>query len=229
MEETISREARKEMPISPETLYLSWQSVPADDSLQRIYVLGVPRDLVDAHVEALQAARLVPYVMDLKPLADAARRLSGHLQQHRLGADIFLANPQGRYLGRTCPWKVCAPGVRVSCDARHCGQRSYLHDDWDAVRLEDALVRRPPIVLWPHIIARVPLPEDVEQVLMEPLVVERLSKRTHEPWAYDVQPEGRCVHCQRWLPVLELAEDFCLCAACLRQAADLLEGETHDR
>ncbi len=167
--------------------------------------------------------------MDLKPLADAARRLSGHLQQHRLGADIFLANPQGRYLGRTCPWKVCAPGVRVSCDARHCGQRSYLHDDWDAVRLEDALVRRPPIVLWPHIIARVPLPEDVEQVLMEPLVVERLSKRTHEPWAYDVQPEGRCVHCQRWLPVLELAEDFCLCAACLRQAADLLEGETHDR
>jgi hypothetical protein len=31
------------------------------------------------------------------------------------------------------------------------------------------------------------------------------------------------------LPVLELAQDFCLCAACLRQAADLLEGETHAR
>jgi len=69
MEETISREARKEMPISPESLYLSWQSMPADDSTQRIYVLGVPRELVDAHVRALQAARLVPYVMDLKPLA----------------------------------------------------------------------------------------------------------------------------------------------------------------
>lgn len=69
MEEAISREARKEMPISPDSLYLSWQSMPADDSLQRIYVLGVPRDLVDAHVQALQAAQVVPYVMDLKPLA----------------------------------------------------------------------------------------------------------------------------------------------------------------
>lgn len=69
MEEAISREARKEMPISPESLYLSWQSMPADDTLQRIYVLGVPRDLVDAHIQALQAAQITPFVMDLKPLA----------------------------------------------------------------------------------------------------------------------------------------------------------------
>ncbi len=69
MEEAISREARKEMPISPESLYLSWQSMPADDTLQRIYVLGVPRDLMDTHIEALQAAQITPYVMDLKPLA----------------------------------------------------------------------------------------------------------------------------------------------------------------
>jgi predicted nucleotidyltransferase len=167
--------------------------------------------------------------MDLKPLAAAARRLSGHLQQHRLGADVFLGDPQGRYLGRTCPWKVCAPGVRMSCDARHCGQRPYLHDDWDAVRLEDALVRRPPVALWPHVIVRVPLPEDVEKVLVQPLVDEGLSVRADEPWTYDVQSEGRCVHCQRQLPVLELAKNLPLCADCLRRAADLLDGGTHDR
>jgi len=69
MEEAISREARKEMPISPESLYLSWQLLPGDETSQRIYVVGVPRDMVDAHVQALQAARLTPYVMDLKPLA----------------------------------------------------------------------------------------------------------------------------------------------------------------
>lgn len=69
MEEAISREARKEMPISPESLYLSWQSMPADETQQRIYVLGVPRDLVDSHIQALLAAQVTPYVMDLKPLA----------------------------------------------------------------------------------------------------------------------------------------------------------------
>jgi predicted nucleotidyltransferase len=161
--------------------------------------------------------------MDLKSLAAAARRLSGHLQQHRLGADVFLADPQGRYLGRTCPWKVCAPGVRMRCDARHCGQRPYLHDDWDAVCLEDALVRRPPVILWPRVIARVSLPEDVERALVQPLVDEGWGERTDEPWVYDVQPEGSCVRCQRRRPVLELAENLLFCADCLRQAADLLD------
>ena len=167
--------------------------------------------------------------MDLKPLAAAARRLSGHLQQHRLGADIFLADPQNRYLGRTCPWKVCVPGMRMRCDARHCGRRPYLHDDWEAVRLEDTVVRRPPVVLWPQVVTCGPLPKDVEQVLVQPLVDEGLSECTDEQWTYDAQPEGRCVHCQRQLPVLELAENLRLCADCLRQAADLLEGGTHDR
>jgi predicted nucleotidyltransferase len=166
---------------------------------------------------------------DLKPLAEAARRLSGHLQQHRLGADVFLADPQGQYLGRTCPWKVCAPGVRMSCDARHCGRRPYLHDDWDAVRLEDAVVHRPPVVLWPHVIARVPLPKDVEHALVQPLVNEGLSEHTDEPWTYGAQAEGRCVRCQCQRPILELAENLLLCADCLRKAADLLDGGTHAR
>ena len=69
MEEAVAREARKEMPISPESLYLSWQAIPAGDALQRVFVLGVPRNLVDSHVQALQAAQIAPYVMDLKPLA----------------------------------------------------------------------------------------------------------------------------------------------------------------
>jgi type IV pilus assembly protein PilM len=70
MEQTISREARKEMPISPDNLYLSWQSLPGRvGDTQRIYLLGVPRELIDAQVRALQASGVQPYVMDLKPLA----------------------------------------------------------------------------------------------------------------------------------------------------------------
>jgi hypothetical protein len=70
MEQTIAREARKEMPVSLEDLYLSWQSMPgANEQQQRIYVLGVPRDLVDAQVASLEAAGIRPCSMDLKPLA----------------------------------------------------------------------------------------------------------------------------------------------------------------
>lgn len=69
MEEAISREARKEMPVSLESLYLSWQSMPGAGEQQRIYVVGVPREMIDAQVRALQAAGIPPFVMDLKPLA----------------------------------------------------------------------------------------------------------------------------------------------------------------
>lgn len=69
LEETISREARKEMPVSLEDLYLSWYSMPGGGEQQQIYLLGVPRELIDAQVRALEAAGIPPYVMDLKPLA----------------------------------------------------------------------------------------------------------------------------------------------------------------
>ena len=56
---------------------------------------------------------------DLAPLAKLAHQLRGHLQQINRGADVFLADPAGNYLGRTCPWKRCGPGIRLRCDALH--------------------------------------------------------------------------------------------------------------
>jgi predicted nucleotidyltransferase len=167
---------------------------------------------------------------DLEPLAAAARRLQGHLQSDQLGADVFLADAQDRYLGRTCPWKRCGPGIRVSCDARHCGRRPYLHDDWDSVRLEDDTVRRPPIILWPQVIARLAVPEDVQQGLIQPLVDEGLTRLGGEAWIDDYQPAGRCARCQRQAPVLALGDVLTLCAKCLRQGANLLDLlEARDR
>lgn len=69
MAEAIAREARKEMPLSLDDLYLSWETVKSQGEMQRIYLLGVPRDLMDAQVQALEAASIPPFVMDLKPLA----------------------------------------------------------------------------------------------------------------------------------------------------------------
>jgi predicted nucleotidyltransferase len=42
---------------------------------------------------------------DFAPLAKLGRKLEGHAQGFNRGGEVFLADPQGNYLGRTCPWK----------------------------------------------------------------------------------------------------------------------------
>ena len=111
--------------------------------------------------------------MDLTPLATLGRKLQGHAQSFARGGEVFLADPQGHYLGRTCPWKWCGPGIRISCDALHCGQRPYLHDDLETICLDESLIVAPPIELWPQVVARVPVPGDVEQELLRPLQGEK--------------------------------------------------------
>jgi hypothetical protein len=106
---------------------------------------------------------------DLAPLAKLGRKLQGHAQGFNRGGEVFLADPQGNYLGRTCPWKRCGPGIRVRCDALHCGRRHYLHDDLKAICLSKDLIAAPPLELWPEVVARVPIPEDVEKALIVPL------------------------------------------------------------
>ena len=110
---------------------------------------------------------------DLTGLAAAGRRLKGRAQSRNKGADIFLADPSGHYIGRTCHWRECRPGVRVACDARHCGRRPFLHDDLDAVTLDPALVTAPPLELWPAIVRRGRLPDDVEAQLIRPFEKNR--------------------------------------------------------
>jgi len=102
---------------------------------------------------------------DLAALARHGRRLQGRAQQCNRGADVFLADERGQYLGRTCHWKDCRPGVRLACDARHCGHRPHLHDDLDDVVLSATVVAEPPVTLWPKLIRRVALPADVEAMI----------------------------------------------------------------
>ena len=69
LEEAIQRAARKEMPLPVEELYLSWQAIGGEHDELDFFVLGVPRNLVDAVVKTLAEAGIKPYLMDLKPLA----------------------------------------------------------------------------------------------------------------------------------------------------------------
>lgn len=101
---------------------------------------------------------------DLVPLAKVGRQLKGHAQQLNRGADIFLADSRGQYIGRTCQWRECGPGIRRSCDALNCGERHHLHDDLSAVTLSDSTIRDA-IELWPRMESRAELPKDLESVL----------------------------------------------------------------
>lgn len=119
--------------------------------------------------------------MDLKGLASQGRRLKGAAQQLNLGADIFLADERGCYLGRTCHWRVCRPGQRLSCDALHCGRRPYLHDDLSAIQLSTEIVQAPPITLWPTLIRRRAVPADVEQMIQQFLTGSHSTERETKP------------------------------------------------
>lgn len=72
---------------------------------------------------------------DLVHLAALGRKLQGHAQSINCGGEVFLADSQNNYLGRTCPWKQCGPGIRASFDALNCGKRPFLHDDLSDIRL----------------------------------------------------------------------------------------------
>jgi hypothetical protein len=98
---------------------------------------------------------------DLSVLATAARKLMGAAQTKNKGADVFLANPAGQYIGRICHWRDCGPGIRASCDARNCGRRHYLHDDLDDINLDALLVKEPPIEIWPRVVYRQSVPNDL--------------------------------------------------------------------
>jgi len=67
--DAIGREARRTMPVPVDELYLSYQVIGKKDDMQQVYVLGAPRDLVDAHITAFQIADIQLGAMDLKPLA----------------------------------------------------------------------------------------------------------------------------------------------------------------
>ena len=69
IEEAIQRGARTEIPLPLEELYLSWQAIGGGHDELDFFVLGVPRNAVDAVVQTLAEAGVKPYLMDLKPLA----------------------------------------------------------------------------------------------------------------------------------------------------------------
>jgi hypothetical protein len=156
-------EPRRPLLLAVLSFVLAARSCPG---VQRLSLLGsiltdkaVPKD-VDVLVT-------IDGSMDLAKLARSGRRLMGTAQTINLGADIFLADTTGRYLGRICHYRQCHP--RALCRAQHCGQRDHLNDDLHIVTLSPDLIGSPPIDLWPKVVRRVSVPADVDDVLLNKL------------------------------------------------------------
>ena len=105
--------------------------------------------------------------IQLAELAHAGRRLQGFAQTINLGADIFLANEGGGYVGRICHYRKCFP--RAACLAQNCSRRQHLNDDLQVVALSTELIAGPPVTLWPKVVRRVTVPPDVETLLLTDL------------------------------------------------------------
>lgn len=102
---------------------------------------------------------------DLPSLSAAGRQLKGRAQSHNRGADVFLVDSHGQYLGRVCHWRNCRPGIRVACTANHCGARQFVCDDLHRLTVSPGLIDAPPLELWPAVIRRRHMPDDVEGFL----------------------------------------------------------------
>lgn len=98
---------------------------------------------------------------DLTELATVYRKMSGRLQGMGRGVDVFIFENDS-YIGRPCHHRECAPGIRQSCTADHCGLRPYLRDDLSVIELYQTTLTRLPVLLHPEGWYWDDVPEDVK-------------------------------------------------------------------
>ncbi len=67
--EAVLDAARGVILLSLDEMYLSWQTVAGGEGAQQVLVVGVPRDVIDAEMQALRAAGVNSRTLDLKAIA----------------------------------------------------------------------------------------------------------------------------------------------------------------
>ncbi|MDO8715215.1 MAG: PilN domain-containing protein [Dehalococcoidales bacterium] len=68
LNEVVTREAKRLLPVPLEKFYMSWQSIPAPVGKTQVFLAAVPRNTVDSLFKTLRRAGLYPSFLGLKPL-----------------------------------------------------------------------------------------------------------------------------------------------------------------
>ncbi len=69
LDEAITREAQRVLPVPLEQLYISWQTASASEGKIQAFMVAIPRQIADTLIRILNKAGFKPYLMDIKPLA----------------------------------------------------------------------------------------------------------------------------------------------------------------
>jgi type IV pilus assembly protein PilM len=69
LDEAVTREARRVLPVPVEQLYLSWQTVSMSSGKLQAFMVAIPRHIADMVIKIISQAGYKPYMMDIKPLA----------------------------------------------------------------------------------------------------------------------------------------------------------------
>ncbi len=69
IEEAITREAKRVLPVPLDQLYISWQVMSSAEGKIQVFVVAIPKRIADTMVRVLNKTGYKPYLMDIKPLA----------------------------------------------------------------------------------------------------------------------------------------------------------------
>ncbi len=69
VEEAITREARRVLPVPLDQLYISWQIISTFEGKIQVFVVAIPKYIADTLIRILNKTGFKPYLMDIKPLA----------------------------------------------------------------------------------------------------------------------------------------------------------------
>jgi type IV pilus assembly protein PilM len=69
LDEAITREAKRVLPVPLDQLYISWQIISSFEGKIQVFVVAIPKHIADTLVSILNKTGFKPYLMDIKPMA----------------------------------------------------------------------------------------------------------------------------------------------------------------
>lgn len=70
LEESVDDVKKEIMPVSPESIYFSWETVNVNNTDERqLFAIGIPKYIMDQEIRSLKLAGINPYIVELRSMA----------------------------------------------------------------------------------------------------------------------------------------------------------------